>query len=105
VQTVAAALLMDADREDVLIDRSRKIKSGAPPAASIVHRGHLTRVGVADVRRHVTAMGLPVAKFVHKGRLVVDRANVDQFLQVVSDDLFVGGLTGDRFRREGKEPV
>jgi hypothetical protein len=104
VQTVAAALPMDADQQDVLIDRSRESSRVRRRLRSIVHRGHLTRVSVGDVRRHVGGMGLPVAEFVHNDRLVVERANVDQLLQVLNEDLFVGGLTGDRFRSEGKGP-
>lgn len=105
VEEVAAALPMDADQRNVLVERSRESSRVRRRLRSIVHRGHLQRVGIADVRRHVRAMGLPVAEFVHNGRLVVDRANADQLLQILNEDLFVGGLTGDRFRSEGKEPV
>jgi hypothetical protein len=105
VGDVAAALPMDADQREILIERSRESSRVRRRLRSIVHRGHLARVGIADVRRHVGAMGLPLAEFVQNGRLVVDRANADQLLQILNEDLFVGGLTGDRFRSEGKEPM
>jgi hypothetical protein len=67
VQAVAGALPMDANQQAVLIDRSRESSRVRRRLRSVVHRGHLTRVDVADVRRHVHAMGLPVAEFVHDG--------------------------------------
>jgi hypothetical protein len=72
---------------------------------AITHRGHITRVTVSDVRRHVRAMGLAVSTFVNKNQLVVTEDNVGELLRILNEDLTRGGLTGDRFRIESKEPM
>ncbi len=72
---------------------------------AITHRGHIARVTVADVRRHVREMGLAPANFVKNKQLVVDEHNLGELLRILNEDLTRGGLTRDRFRIESKEPM
>jgi hypothetical protein len=72
---------------------------------AIAHRGHLPRVTVRDIRRHVQEMGLRPADFVKNNQLVVNEDNLGELLRILNEDLTRGGLTHDRFRIESKEPM
>lgn len=50
-------------------------------------------------------MGLDPKDFVKANKLVVDQANAGDLLQLLNEDLFLGGLTGNRFRSGGKEAM
>jgi hypothetical protein len=71
---------------------------------AIAHRGHISRVTLADVRRHAKTMGLPTTDFVRSNQLVVG-GDLGELLRMLNEDLARGGLTGDPFRIESKEPL
>lgn len=71
---------------------------------AITHRGHIVRVTVTDVRRHVREMGLPTANFVKNKQLIVED-DPGELLRILNEDLTRGGLTRDPFRIESKEPL
>jgi hypothetical protein len=105
VDDISRALPMTAAQRSLLADRCRDSPRLRRRLRSIAHRGHISRVSVADVRRHVREMGLDTGTFIRNNRLVVDDANVDELLHVLNEDLMRGGLTADPFRIESKEPM
>jgi hypothetical protein len=105
VDAIAKQLPMDTDARDRLVslcDESPRLRRRL---RSIAHRGHIDRVKLVDVRRHVRDMGLTAGDFVKSNKLVVDESNAAELLRVLNEDLTRGGLTQDRFRIEGKEPL
>lgn len=105
VEEVHAALPMTNSQRKVLVERCRESSRLRRRLRAITNRGHLDRVSIADVRRHAGQMGLDSKKFVKSNKLVVDDVNAGELLQLLNEDLFLGGLTGDRFRSEGKEQM
>jgi hypothetical protein len=105
VDGIANRLPMSKRQRDLLVVRCRESPRLRRRLRSIAYRGHITRVTVDDVRRHVREMGLPTRQFVRNGQLVVDDANVDELLRVLNEDLMRGGLTRDPFVIESKEPL
>jgi len=105
VDEVAVHLPMaDADRE-ILVAACRDKARLRRRLRSIAHRGHIARITVADIRRHVNEMGLDPRDYVRRGRLVVDEDSVEELLRMLNEDLTRGGLTHDPFRIESKEPL
>jgi hypothetical protein len=105
VDDIAHALPMSTQARELLVghcDTSPRLRRRL---RSIAHRGHVARISVADVRRHVREMDLPPASFVRNGKLVVSDDNVEELLRILNEDLTRGGLTHDAFRIESKEPM
>lgn len=105
VDEVHAALPMTDAQKAVLSARCRESSRLRRRLRAITNRGHLDRVTINQVRAHARRMGLDAKDFVVSGKLVVDQANADELLQLLNEDLFLGGLTGDRFRSGGKEAI
>lgn len=105
VDAVDAALPMTDTQKAVLVERCRESSRLRRHLRAITNRGHLDRVTIAQVRTHARRMDLDPENFIRSGKLVVDQANADELLQLLNEDLFVGGLTGDRFRSGGKEAM
>jgi hypothetical protein len=105
VSDIAKQLPMSKASHDLLVaacDESPRLRRRL---RAIAHRNHITRVTVADLRRHVREMGLPVVDFVKNDQLVIDEDNVAELLHILNEDLTRGGLTHDAFRIESKEPM
>jgi hypothetical protein len=105
VDDIVKQLPMDSQQRDLLVERCDQSPRLRRRLRSIVHRGHIGRVKLADVRRHVREMGLEPTDFVSNGKLVVNEDNVDEMLRMLNEDLTRGGLTHDPFRIESKEPM
>jgi hypothetical protein len=105
VDEVHAALPMTDSQKAVLVARCRDSSRLRRRLRAITNRGHLNRVTITEVRTHARRMGLDPKHFVKFGKLVVEHANADELLQLLNEDLFLGGLTGDRFRSGGKEAI
>jgi hypothetical protein len=105
VGDIAKQLPMSNASRDLLIascDESPRLRRRL---RAVAHRGHIARVTVADVRRHVKEMDLPTGSFVKNNRLVVDENNVAELLRILNEDLTRGGLTRDPFVIDSKEPM
>lgn len=101
VDDIAAHLPMaDADRA-ILVDTCRDKARLRRRLRSISHRGHIDRITVADVHRHVNEMGLDPDRYVCQGRLVVDEDSVEELLRMLNEDLTRGGLTNVPNREQG----
>lgn len=105
VDDIAKQLPMSAAARDKLTaacDASPRLRRRL---RAIAHRGHINRVTIADVRRHVREMGLFPASFVKSNKLVVDDDTIGELLRILNEDLTTGGLTHDPFVIESKEPM
>jgi hypothetical protein len=105
VDGVADALPMGGAQRKLLAERCRESARLRRRLRSIAYRGHLDRVSIDDVKRHLRQMGLPPKRFIQNGKLVVEDANIAELLHVLNEDLMRGGLTDDPFRVEAKEPM
>jgi hypothetical protein len=108
VQEMAAALPTEADQQHVLIVRSLLAGLKPRPEAGGVDRApRPSPAGQASTTW--SGMCVPWAypsrsSFTTASWLSTTRTR-NQLLQTLKEDLFVGGLAGDRFRSEGKEPM
>jgi hypothetical protein len=87
VDDIAGTLPMSAHARDVLVSRCDASPRLRRRLRSIAHRGHIARISVADVRRHVREMDLTPATFVRNGKLVVSDDNVEELLRILNEDL------------------
>lgn len=104
VAAIATSLPIAAGQADVLIDRCKESSRLRNRLRAINSRGHLTRVTIDKVEEHAKRMQLKPSDFIKGDELVVSEANADQLLKLLNEDLFTGGLTGDPFVTDGKEP-
>lgn len=96
--------MRDADR-DRLKDLCRSKPRLRRRLRAIAHRGHIDRVTIDALKRHVREMGLRSGDFARNGRLVITDDSVDELLRILNEDLTRGGLTRDPFWIESKEPM
>jgi hypothetical protein len=105
VSDIAKQLSMSKASRDLLAAACNASPRLRRRLRAIAHRNHIPRVTIADIRRHVREMGLPVANFVKNNQLVINEDNLGELLHVLNEDLTRGGLTRDAFRIESKEPM
>jgi hypothetical protein len=72
---------------------------------SIVERGHLATVTVADIRREMRKHGMKTADFIKNGKLTFAQADAKLMLLLLNEDLFHGGLTNVPFQADRKRPT
>lgn len=104
VAAIATSLPIAEGQADILIDRCKESSRLRSRLRAINSRGHLTRVSIDKVAEHAQRMNLQPDDFIENNELVVSEANADQLLKLLNEDLFTGGLTGDPFVTDGKEP-
>jgi hypothetical protein len=102
VEEIADHLPLAGDGAAVLKEKSSKSSRLRRQLRSIHERGHLADVSIDRIRRHITALGLEQADFIAGDELVVDEADPRMLLDLLNEDLFVGGLTDAGFRSERK---
>jgi hypothetical protein len=101
---ISAHLPLSGDGADRLAERARTDSRLRRVLYSIQARGHLAKVSVDQVRRHVEAQGLDPAKFVKGNQLAFDDAEPATLLKILNEDLFRGGLTDEPFVADRKAP-
>ncbi|HLG69779.1 MAG TPA: Kiwa anti-phage protein KwaB-like domain-containing protein [Chloroflexota bacterium] len=69
---------------------------------SIHARGALQNVTIQNVQNEFVAQGLNPSDYVVNGQLAIDRTNASLLLQLLNEDLFIGGLTQTPFRVDRK---
>lgn len=102
---IAAHLPLADGHQDELVARCRDSARLRRRLRSIAYRGHISKVKIADVKRHLKEMELEEDQFLKNGKLIVDAANADDLLRLLNEDLMRGGLTQAPFRVESKEPM
>jgi hypothetical protein len=105
VGSVAASLPLSDGGDTLLFSRCVDSSRLRRRLRAIYDRGHLAQVDISDVKKHVEHMEFDPDDFISNGELVIDEQNVDSVLQLLNEDLFNGGLTGDPFRSDGKAPL
>lgn len=68
----------------------------------IKRRGHLARIGLDEVARYAGQVGLQPSDVVRDGQLIFDESQRFSFLHLLSEDLYIGPLTGERFEAQRK---
>ena len=101
---ISAHLPLAGDGADRLAERARTDSRLRRVLYSIQSRGHLAKVTVDQVRRHVSAQGLDPDRFVKGNELVFDDAEPATLLKILNEDLFRGGLTDEPFVADRKAP-
>ena len=71
-------------------------------ARAIFEKGHLANVEIAHVKAEIKKQGLDEGKFVKDGHLVFDEADPYSLLQLLNEDLFIGGLSKTPFAAQRK---
>lgn len=105
VDDLAKRVPMSSESRDRLIAACHDSARLRRRLRTIAHRGHVSRITVNDVQRHVREMGLTPSDYVRRQSLVVDDGNVAEVLRILNEDLTRGGLTRDPFVIESKEPM
>jgi Domain of unknown function (DUF4868) len=104
VSAITSSLPIAEGQADILIERCKSSSRLRNRLRAINSRGHLSRVTIDKVEEHAKRMQLEPSEFIDNNQLVVSEANADQLLKLLNEDLFTGGLTGDPFVTDGKEP-
>lgn len=68
----------------------------------IQRRGHLATVTIEQVAAYAKSVDLDPADIVRDGALHFDPSNRFGFLHLLSEDLYIGALTGERFESQRK---
>jgi hypothetical protein len=69
---------------------------------AIEERGHLSNLTMAKFRKELQRLGIPANRFISGGKIVIPGAYERQLLEVLNEDLFRGGFSGDDFAAERK---
>lgn len=97
VEEIAARLPMSHSTIEFLSTRARTDTRMRRRLESIVSRGHLINVTVDALRAEIERQGMRPDEFIKDGELEVNRAGVPEILKILNEDLFTGGLSGERF--------
>lgn len=105
VEEIAANLPLAGDGAQILAEKCHSDSRLRRRLRAIVDRGHLAQVTTEHLVAHISALGLRVEDFVADDELLVDAQNPYTLMYLLNEDLFVGGLTQDRFRSDRKSPT
>lgn len=105
VTQLAQALPLKDDGAITLVSRCIDSSRLRRRLRAIYDRGHLQAVDIATVREHASHMGFDPDDFIEDDQLVISDDNAEVLLQLLNEDLFNGGLTGEAFRSDGKAPL
>lgn len=97
VQGVAALLPMSESTMQFLTARASTDTRMRKRLDAIMDRNHLKNVTIDELRAEVERQGLDPSNFITDGKLDVDKADIADILKILNEDLFVGGLSGERF--------
>lgn len=103
INDVAAALPLADGADEALRAACVRNSRLRRKLQSIVERGHLASVTTEGIRRHLKTLGLAEEDYLDdKGKLTFDSARPREMLDLLNEDLFCGGLSGERFRIDRK---
>jgi hypothetical protein len=102
VESVADHLPLAGDGAAILEEKALRSSRLRRQLRAIHERGHLAHVTIERVRSHLAALGLEEADYIAGDELVVDEADPRTLLDLLNEDLFIGGLTDVHFRSERK---
>lgn len=97
VQGVAALLPMSETTMEFLKARAISDTRMRKRLDSIMDRNHLKNVTIEELRNEIERQELDPDSFIKDGKLDVSKANITDMLKILNEDLFIGGLSGERF--------
>lgn len=97
VQGIAALLPMSESTMQFLTARATTDTRMRKRLDSIMDRNHLKNVTLEELRIEIERQGLDPDGFIIDGKLDVSKADIADMLKILNEDLFVGGLSGERF--------
>jgi hypothetical protein len=104
IEEVAELLPMDDDDRAGLVARAQRDSRLQRRLRAISERGHLRAVSIDDILEELKRHDLPVERFVQDDRLSWEEADTSTLLKILNEDLFMGGLSGQRFWADRKSP-
>jgi hypothetical protein len=104
VAAIAEHLPLAGDGAALLEEKALKSTRLRQQLRSIYERGHLADVSIERVRAHIATLDFEEDDYISGDELVVDEADPRALLDLLNEDLFVGGLTDVGFRSERKSP-
>ena len=102
VDAVTDHLPITGKSKKVLVDRCKSNTRLRNRLETIHRRGHLQKVDMRKICKYAEDNGLDVKDIVWNGKLRFQDASVDDLLKLLNEDLFRGGLTGQRFAADKK---
>lgn len=69
---------------------------------AIEQRGHLSGVTITKFKSELKRLQIPPERFIYRGKLIIPDKHERQLLEVLNEDLFKGGLSGEEFAAERK---
>lgn len=99
---ITDSLAMDTDSVDRLRETALRDSRTWRRLRDIKRRGHLANVDLAQVAEYARAVELDPDTIVRDGALHFDPQARFGFLHLLSEDLFKGALTGERFESQRK---
>ncbi|GAA2007278.1 hypothetical protein [Microbacterium ulmi] len=102
ISGIMAHLRMDADSEQRLRETALRDSRTWRRLRDIQRRGHLANVDLGQVEKYAGSVGLEPSDVVRDGALRFDPDQRFGFLHLLSEDLYTGPLTGERFESQRK---
>lgn len=102
VSKIGKYLPMDGKTKAQLEEMCRKGPRLRQKLQAIEQRGHLSSVTIAKFRNELKRLQIPVDRFVSRGQIVIPKKHEKQLLEVLNEDLFKGGFSGEEFAAERK---
>lgn len=102
IQSIADHLPLAGDGAEVLERMANNSTRLRRRLRSINDRGHLAHVTIDQIRAHLRELQLDEADYIENDELVVRESDPIGLLDLLNEDLFVGGLTSIGFRSERK---
>lgn len=102
VDKIARNLPMEDAAKTKLVGMCQKAVRLRQKLQAIEERGHLANVTVARLRSELRRLNIPPDRFITKGKLVIPDKHEKQLLEVLNEDIFKGGLSGEDFAAERK---
>lgn len=102
IEKIALGLPMEPDTKaklTILCQRGPRLRL---KLQAIEERGHLSSLTLSTFRSELRRLGIPVNRFIKGGKLVLAEKYERQLLEILNEDLFKGGFSGDDFAAERK---
>jgi len=101
VQDIASVFPMQEGVAEFLTTRGRSDSRIRRRLYAVNQRGHLKSVTMDALCQNIKELGLE-GKFIKNDKLFVTSEHIFDFMALLNEDFFTGGLTKDRFRSDRK---
>jgi hypothetical protein len=104
ISSISDCLPIAGNGRDQLAELARRDSRVRRRLHAISASGHLVTVGIAEIRAYLNQQGLDEAAYIEDEELLVEEAGAHALLKVLSEDLFIGGLSGRPYQSDRKSP-